>query len=90
MSDLNEASFFRKGGLATEMAGRNGHTEVGRNALDGSWYIDVRGPSGHVRTILTPEQAFNLFKGGMIAMARFQPERIGEIRSLLGHLAPHA
>lgn len=89
MSGLNDPSFFRKGGLLVDGA-PDQHTEVGRDPLTGNWYIDINGRSGHVRAILTPDKAFRLFKGGLIAMARFQPQRLGEIRSLLQALLPHA
>ncbi len=38
------------------------HIQVGKNQ-DGSWYIDLNGKSGHVRSCLSPRQMFNLCTG---------------------------
>lgn len=84
---LNDPSFFRKGGIPVGRV----HCEVGRNPDDGTWYVDLKQDNGNqIRSIMTPDQAFNMFKGGLIAMARFQPTRIGEIRTLLQALVPLA
>jgi hypothetical protein len=89
MSSLNDPSFFRKGGMEVGPRSARTHTEVGRDPLTGNWYIQIKTIRGVERAILRPDQAFSLFKGGLMAMARFQPERIGEIRSLFEALVPH-
>lgn len=87
---LNGVSFFRRGGELTDLRERECRTQVGRNPVDGSWYIDLNGVSGHVRAVLRPEQAFAMAKGILMAMAQFNPELVGEVRSLLQALVPHA
>ena len=88
--NLNDPSFFRKGGLLVENGRGRVHQEVGRNPLDGTWYVELKRDDGlMIRSVMTPDQAFAMFKGGLIAMARFTPARIGEIRSLLTALTPH-
>lgn len=86
MADLNGASFFRKGGLPLE----GQHLEVGRDPLTGSWYVEITGKGGQMRSILTPAQAFDLGKGILTSMVRFQPDKIGEVRSLMAALLDHA
>jgi len=57
--DLNEPSMFRHGGL---LLPDRVHIQVGKNP-DGCWYIDLRGPSGptgNIRSVMTPLQMFNL------------------------------
>lgn len=87
---LNDPSFFRKGGLEVGPRSHRSHTEVGRDPLTGNWYIHIKTVQGDTRAILTPDQAFSMFKGGLAAMVRFQPERVGEVRTLLAALVPHA
>lgn len=90
-NDLNVPSFFRKGGLPIAEGAGAIYVEVGRNPLDGTWYVELRKNDGlRLRSIMRPEQAFAMFKGGLMAMVCFQPEKIGEMRSLLQELAPHA
>jgi hypothetical protein len=59
--DLNSPSLFRKGGLLLPGPDRV-HIQVGKNP-DGCWYIDLRGPTGptgNIRSVMTPLQMFNL------------------------------
>jgi hypothetical protein len=59
--DLNDPSMFRQGGLLLPGPDRV-HIQVGKNP-DGCWYIDLRGPTGptgNIRSVMTPSQMFNL------------------------------
>jgi len=91
MTDLNSPSFFRKGGLdVADVTGPQCHLEVGRDPASGDWYADIKRANGiEARAVLRPDQAFALAKGLLISMARFQPDKIGEIRTLFAALLPH-
>jgi hypothetical protein len=64
MPDLNAGSFFRKGGVLTPLGPGRVHTQVGRN-LDGSWYIDLNGAGGQIRSVMTPLQMFEMCAGAL-------------------------
>ena len=43
-------------------------TEVGRDPVDGSWYIDLNGAGGHLRATMTPDQACSMALGILHAL----------------------
>ena len=72
MNNLNDDSFFRKGGVLTDLKQRAEiKTEVGRDACDGSWYIDLKGNGGHLRSVMSPQQAMNMALGILSTLERF-------------------
>ncbi len=69
---LNDPSFFRKGGVLTDLKQRAEiKTEVGRDANDGSWYIDLQGDGAHLRAVMSPDQALKMALGILATMERF-------------------
>jgi hypothetical protein len=70
--DLNDPSFFRKGGLLMPLGPDQVHIQVGKNG-DGSWYIQLDGKPnrdkpGLMRSHMTPRQMFELCAGTLSAM----------------------
>lgn len=65
--DLNEPSFFRKGGLLMPLGPDQVHVQVGKNG-DGSWYVQLDGKAGCVRSIMTPRQMFDMCCGTLTHM----------------------
>jgi hypothetical protein len=55
MGDLNAGSFFRKNGILTPLGPDRVHVTVGKNT-DGSWYVDLNGDGGQVRSVMQPRQ----------------------------------
>lgn len=65
--DLNDPSFFRQGGLLVPFGDDQVHIQIGKN-LDGSWYVDLKGKTGHVRSHMTPRQMFRMCHDTLGAM----------------------
>lgn len=70
---LNGENFFKKDGAIVAERGNRVRIEAGRDPLDGSYYVDLKreADGNQLRAILTPEQAFGLASGLLVAMARW-------------------
>ncbi len=70
IQDLNDPSFFRRGGLLLPLDGDRVHLESGKNG-DGTWYIQITGRpnvNGVQRSHMTPRQWFDLCTQGLRGM----------------------
>lgn len=70
-SSESPGGFFRKDGqLLTEKAPVR--IEVGRESLDGSYYIHLKANDGqHMKATMRPDQMFDMCTGLLVAMARW-------------------